>query len=95
MLCQQSETEDTGVSQEGVPPGYEAVSLIEALNGPNSLQAPTLQMPPDGKNLIQYFKERLDEEGKLANLCREQNGDLILMGTCIPCAYLVGVSFPA
>ena len=37
---------------EGVPPGYEAVSLIEALNGPSSLHPPTLQMPPDGENTI-------------------------------------------
>ncbi|XP_060582699.1 E3 ubiquitin-protein ligase MGRN1-like isoform X2 [Ruditapes philippinarum] len=29
--------EETPVSQEGVPPGYEAVSLIEALNGPCGL----------------------------------------------------------
>ncbi|XP_045214260.2 probable E3 ubiquitin-protein ligase MGRN1 isoform X1 [Mercenaria mercenaria] len=29
--------EETAVSQEGVPPGYEAVSLIEALNGPCGL----------------------------------------------------------
>lgn len=28
------------VSQEGVPPGYEAVSLIEALNGPCGLPPP-------------------------------------------------------
>ena len=26
--------DEPGVSQEGVPPGYEAVSLVEALNGP-------------------------------------------------------------
>lgn len=28
------------VSQEGVPPGFEAVSLIEALNGPCGLPPP-------------------------------------------------------
>ena len=27
-------SEDTSPSQEGIPPGYEAISLIEALNGP-------------------------------------------------------------
>jgi hypothetical protein len=33
------------VSQEGVPPGYEAVSLLEALNGPNAPSQPTLPVP--------------------------------------------------
>lgn len=28
-----NETEENTVSQEGVPPGYEAISLVEALNG--------------------------------------------------------------
>lgn len=39
LCCFQSgdQTEETPVSQEGVPPGYEAVSLIEALNGPCGL----------------------------------------------------------
>ncbi|KAK7111292.1 E3 ubiquitin-protein ligase MGRN1-like isoform X2 [Littorina saxatilis] len=30
---QQTEPEENPVSQEGVPPGYEAISLVEALNG--------------------------------------------------------------
>lgn len=29
----QSDTEENPVNQEGVPQGYEAISLIEALNG--------------------------------------------------------------
>ena len=29
----QTETEENPVSQEGVPPGFEAISLVEALNG--------------------------------------------------------------
>ena len=29
----QTEPEENPVSQEGVPPGYEAISLVEALNG--------------------------------------------------------------
>lgn len=33
---QLTESEDNGLNQENVPPGYEAVALIEALNGPNS-----------------------------------------------------------
>ena len=33
-------TEDNPVSQEGVPTGYKAVSLIEALNGPCGLPPP-------------------------------------------------------
>ena len=33
-LSLQSDSDDNGISQEGVPTGYEAVSLIEALNGP-------------------------------------------------------------
>lgn len=33
-------TDELPVSQEGVPPGYEAVSLIEALNGPCGLPPP-------------------------------------------------------
>lgn len=39
LALQQSgdQTEENQVSQEGVPPGYEAVSLIEALNGPCGL----------------------------------------------------------
>ena len=43
--------EDNPVSQEGVPQGYEAVSLIEVLNGPNLPPLPPnpLQMPPEGK----------------------------------------------
>jgi len=32
--CELSESGVTDVSQEGVPAGFEAVSLIEALNGP-------------------------------------------------------------
>jgi len=32
--CELSENATTDVNQEGVPPGFEAVSLIEALNGP-------------------------------------------------------------
>ena len=40
-MCQGDQTtEDNTVSQEGVPPGYEAVSLIEALNGPCGLPPP-------------------------------------------------------
>ena len=51
--------DDNGVSQDGVPAGFEAVSLIEALNGPqsqshNPLTQPYTQplspaLPPDGK----------------------------------------------
>ena len=29
----QTEAEENPVSQEGVPPGFEAISLVEALNG--------------------------------------------------------------
>ncbi|XP_064634105.1 probable E3 ubiquitin-protein ligase MGRN1 isoform X2 [Lineus longissimus] len=51
---QQPPSEDeTPVSQEGVPTGYEAVALIEALNGatnpaplPNPLQMPAEGLPP-------------------------------------------------
>jgi len=32
--------EENQLSQEGVPPGYEAVSLLEALNGPSHVSAP-------------------------------------------------------
>ncbi|XP_074649365.1 putative E3 ubiquitin-protein ligase MGRN1 isoform X2 [Tubulanus polymorphus] len=41
----------SGISQEGVPHGYEAVSLIEALNGPPRLPPPPpnpLHLPPEG-----------------------------------------------
>jgi len=33
------------LSQEGVPPGYEAVSLIEALNGPCPVLPPSSRTP--------------------------------------------------
>lgn len=44
-------TEENPVSQEGVPPGYEAVSLIEALNGPCNQFFPA---PGDG-NIFLLF----------------------------------------
>ena len=34
LQTQSDEDDDMGVSQKGVPQGYEAISLIEALNGP-------------------------------------------------------------
>ena len=46
----QTENSEEAPCQDGVPPGYEAISLIEALNGPldpPSSSQPTL--PPDGK----------------------------------------------
>ncbi|CAE1165052.1 E3 ubiquitin-protein ligase MGRN1,Probable E3 ubiquitin-protein ligase MGRN1,E3 ubiquitin ligase Rnf157,E3 ubiquitin ligase RNF157 [Acanthosepion pharaonis] len=49
-LTQGGGEEDNFVSQEGVPPGYEAVSLLEALNGPyqnNSVPSP-MQMSHEG-----------------------------------------------
>ena len=61
--------EECAVSQEGVPAGYEAVSLIEALNGPQSqsnnqpLTQPlshsvTPALPPDGEcfNFVSFVE---------------------------------------
>lgn len=46
-------TEDNPVSQEGVPTGYKAVSLIEALNGPCGLPPPNtmegIHVPPPSR----------------------------------------------
>ena len=45
VLCLQGENaEETAVSQEGVPAGYEAVTLIEALNGQC--------VPPPGEGMV-------------------------------------------
>ncbi|KAH3863639.1 E3 ubiquitin-protein ligase MGRN1-like isoform X2 [Dreissena polymorpha] len=47
---QGGDADETMMSQEGVPPGYEAVSLIEALNGPCGLPPPNtmegIHVPP-------------------------------------------------
>ncbi|CAI9735227.1 E3 ubiquitin-protein ligase MGRN1-like [Octopus vulgaris] len=40
--------EENFVSQEGVPPGYEAVSLLEALNGPYQNNSVLMQMSHEG-----------------------------------------------
>lgn len=37
--------EENQLSQEGVPPGYEAVSLLEALNGPHHVSSPPNNNP--------------------------------------------------
>ena len=53
----QVDSSDETVSQEGVPQGYEAVSLIKALNGSTSSSTPTnpSQPPPDGKYCNSYI----------------------------------------
>lgn len=61
----QGETEDIPVSQEGVPSGYEAVALIEALNGPcNQLFSvgegflPPMRLPPIDTDTYHREKKR-------------------------------------
>jgi len=39
------DSEENQLSQEGVPPGYEAVSLLEALNGPSNISSPPNNNP--------------------------------------------------
>ncbi|XP_070580275.1 probable E3 ubiquitin-protein ligase MGRN1 isoform X2 [Ptychodera flava] len=50
------DAEDNGVSQENVPPGYEAVPLGEALNGPQSMPPRPPPLAAEGGNL----RERSD-----------------------------------
>ena len=47
MLQPAGDGDDCGISQEGVPPGYEAIALLDALNGTSS--PPQAIVPPDGK----------------------------------------------
>uniref|UniRef100_A0ABM0M9M8 RING-type E3 ubiquitin transferase n=1 Tax=Saccoglossus kowalevskii TaxID=10224 RepID=A0ABM0M9M8_SACKO len=42
------DTDDNWVSQENVPPGYEAIPLGEALNGPQALPPPVLSLAAEG-----------------------------------------------
>ena len=54
-MLQMETPDDNNISQEGVPAGYEAVSLIEALNGPTATNTGTtinplhIQTHPDGE----------------------------------------------
>ena len=51
LLCGiQSDSDEIVISQEGVPSGYEAVSLIEALNGPVSRHTQHTHHFTDGKH---------------------------------------------
>ncbi|XP_062576969.1 probable E3 ubiquitin-protein ligase MGRN1 isoform X2 [Saccostrea cucullata] len=69
LSVQTGETEENPVSQEGVPTGYEAVSLIEAVNGPcnqlftvdGGLQLPVRTVAPGDIDNSYREKKRLSK----------------------------------
>lgn len=75
-------TEDTPVSQEGVPPGYEAVSLIEALNGPcglppfNTMEG--IHVPPPSRYLTETESRHKRRSSKKRNLPVETVKELMM-----------------